>query len=291
MELDPFLVIGILDLPTGVVSNGGDPLTGDPLAERALQMQVAGAGMLDVGVPGDGPVPALSEGDELRRVIPALRSLAAQIDLPISVNTRRASVARAALDEGAAVVHDVSGFSFDPELVGVVADSAAGLLLMHLRTDSDEGPDGGFADLLMEVAVELGEATQLAVDAGIEVGRIALDPGIGFDGSPGRSLAMIREMGLLDEAGFPVVLGPAPQARAASADVPPSHDGPVAEAVVSALAWERGVRVFRVRHVEAVVEALNLVRQMVEDDPVASAVLATSGSGEDDGEPDPPVPS
>ncbi|TVR63678.1 MAG: hypothetical protein EA422_08795 [Gemmatimonadales bacterium] len=288
IPLDPFLVMGILDLPADARSNGGDPAVGGLLLERALRMQSAGAGMLDLGVPGGGAVPALSEADELRRLIPALRTLAARIDLPISVNTRRASVARAALAEGVAVIHDVSGLSFDPEMVEVVAGSDAGLLLMHLRTDSDEGSGGGFSDLLMEVAVELGEATQLAVDAGIDVGRIALDPGIGFDGSPGRSLAMIREMGLLDEAGFPVVLGPAPDTSDGAAGAGSLPDGPVAESVVSALAWERGVRLFRVRHVGAVLEALTLVRQMVEDDPVAHAVDAASASG---GDPDPPVPA
>ncbi len=289
VALDPFLVLGIVDLPAGATANGGEPFMGDRLLKKATEMAEAGAGMLDLGIPGHLPSPPVSEEEELDRVIPALRALVTHGGLPVSVNTRRSSVARVALEEGAAVIHDVSGLSFDPRLVEVVASSSAGLLLMHLTADPEGRLGGGYGDLLMEVVVELGEATQTAVDAGIDPSRIALDPGIGFGGSPGRSLASIREMGLLSEAGFPVVLGPTPEA-AATAGAPAPGESLLAEAVVSALAWERGVRIFRVRHVEAVTRALTLVRQMVEDDPVAEAVQqAAAQMALGDAEPDPPA--
>lgn len=289
VALDPFLVLGIVDLPPGATANGGEPLMGDRLLREAARMADAGAGMLDLGIPGHLPSPPVSEEEELDRVIPALRTLVTRVDLPVSVNTRRSSVALAALEEGAAVIHDVSGLSFDPRLVEVVAASSAGLLLMHLTADPEGRVGGGYGDLLMEVVVELGEATQTAVDAGIDPSRIALDPGIGFGGSPGRSLASIRELGLLSEAGFPVVLGPTPEA-ALTAGAPAPGGNLLAEAVVSALAWERGVRIFRVRQVEAVTRALTLVRQMVEDDPVAEAVQqAAAEMAPGDAEPDAPA--
>lgn len=286
ISLDPFLVLGIVNLPATSALNGSAPLVGEQLLAVARGMQEAGAGMLDLGIPGNLPTPPVSEEEELGRVIPALRTLVAHGHgpLPISVNTRRASVARMALEEGAAVIHDLSGLSFDPEMAEKVAATPAGLLLSHLTADPTEALAGGYGDLLMEVAVELGEAIQTAVDAGIDPRRVVLDPGIGFGSSPGRSLAAIREMGLLDEAGFPVVLGPEPDTYPAS--VAPD---PVAEAVVSALAWERGVRIFRVHHVAAVTKALTLVRQMVEDDPVAEAAQQAAAEVEAGGQLDFPA--
>jgi len=262
---------------------GGDPLvlgdrtlvmaiinvTPDSFAERAPSIDPAraldlaqaaaeqGADILDLGAestrPGSGMVP---EDEELRRLLPALRAVAARVRLPISVDTRKAGVARAALDEGAGLVNDVSGLMYDPALGGVVARAGAGLVLMHTRGTPDRMySEAAYGDLVAEVRRELGEAIERATRAGVSREALVLDPGIGFAKRAGHSyevLAGLRELAALER---PLLVGPSRKSflQAAAGERPAAErDWGTAAAVTAAILG--GAHVVRVHAVAEMVQ-------------------------------------
>ncbi|NJD20831.1 MAG: dihydropteroate synthase [Gemmatimonadetes bacterium] len=264
--------MGIVNLTPDSFSDGG--LHGDVEAalDHARAMVGAGARILDVGGestrPGAAAVPAREEAE---RMLPVLRRAVAELGVPVSVDTRKAAVARAALEEGAAVVNDVSGLAFDPEMGEVVAESGAGVVLMHMRgVPATMAVLATYGDVTAEVASELGEAVARARVAGIPDGAVVLDPGLGFAKTPEQSLALLAELGSLGALGFPLLVGPSRKRfLGAVLGEPPERRiaGTVAACVVAYLG---GARIFRVHDVAPVAQAL----------AVAHAILrAPSGEG------------
>ena len=260
LGLEGPVVMGILNLTPDSFSDGGE-LPDPPAAlERARAMVEAGAGILDVGGestrPGAREVPA---EEELRRIVPFLEAAAEHLSVPISVDTRKAEVARTALDAGAAVVNDVSGLAHDPDMAGVLARSGAGVVLMHMRgTPATMKGMARYDHLLDEVAAELREAVGRAEEAGVERDRIVVDPGIGFAKTAEQSLELLARLHRLADLGLPLLVGPSRKSFIASVvDVPPAERvaGTVAACV---LAYERGARLFRVHDVEPVAQALRV---------------------------------
>jgi dihydropteroate synthase len=172
-----------------------------------------GADAIDIGGestrPGASPVPLR---EELKRVLPAIRAIRSRwSDVAISIDTVKAEVARAALDEGASVVNDVSGMSLDPEMPRVCAEAGCNVVLMHSRGTvaemaSYENANYG-RDPVGEILSELEERIQIAQRAGIHPARIALDPGIGFSKKTGHSLATLVELDRIVATGYPVLVG------------------------------------------------------------------------------------
>jgi dihydropteroate synthase len=205
----PFLM-GVVNATPDSFSDGGRYLDPDAAVDRALQMEDEGADLVDVGGestrPGAAPVPA---GEELRRVVPVLERLRARgFTLPISVDTRKPEVARAALDAGADLVNDVAGLA-DPALAEVVAAAGVPVVLMHMRgTPADMRSRAVYADVVEEVARELEEALARAGRAGVARERVILDPGIGFAKTAAQSLALISRADRLRALGRPLLVGP-----------------------------------------------------------------------------------
>jgi dihydropteroate synthase len=172
-----------------------------------------GADAIDVGGestrPGAQPVPAR---EELKRVLPVIRAIRSRwSDIPISIDTVKAEVARAALADGASIVNDVSGMSLDPEMPRVCADAGCSVVLMHSRgTVSDMASyDNAVygSDTVGEIVAELEDRIHTAQRAGIHPGRIALDPGIGFSKHTAHSLAVLVELHRIVGLGYPVFVG------------------------------------------------------------------------------------
>jgi dihydropteroate synthase len=172
-----------------------------------------GADVIDVGGestrPGADSVPVR---EELKRVLPTIRAIRSRwSDVPISIDTVKAEVARAALAEGVSVVNDVSGMSLDPEMPSVCAEAGCNVVLMHSRGTVAEMASYDKAiygrDPVGEILSELEESIQTAQRAGIHPARIALDPGIGFSKKTGHSLAVLVELGRVVEKGYPVFVG------------------------------------------------------------------------------------
>jgi len=215
---DRVTILGVLNVTPDSFSDGGrftraagSPLDVAALLAEARAQLAAGADVLDVGGestrPGAQPV---TVAEELARTRPVVEALAKALHAPISIDTRRAGVAEAALDAGARIVNDVTGGAHDPELLRVAARRRALLVLGHLRGQPATMQQGiAFADVLTEVGDELAAAIARAEAAGVARERIVADPGIGFGKRTPHSLALLANVGALRERlGVPVLVGP-----------------------------------------------------------------------------------
>jgi dihydropteroate synthase len=261
LTLERPLLVGILNLTPDSFSDGGRFRDAEPALARARQLVADGAGLLDLGAestrPGAAPVPP---AEECARLLPVLRLLRAELDVPLSVDTRRAEVARAALAEGAAVVNDVSALG-DPGMAAVVCEAGAGLVLMHMRgTPASMQSLAHYHDVVAEVGDELEPALERAGAAGIAAERVVVDPGIGFAKTAEQNLELIAGVGRLQQRlGRPALLGVSRKAfiGALLDGAPPlARDDGTVGACVAALA--RGCRIFRVHQVKALHDALRV---------------------------------
>lgn len=197
------LLMGILNVTPDSFSDGGAFLDPGTAIAHAENMAADGADIIDVG--GESTRPgsiALSTSEELERVMPVFDALAKNVTTPLSVDTYKSPVARAALDAGAKIVNDVWGFQRDPEMAHVAADFSAGVVLMHNRETID-----GTIDIVADVKSFLARSLDLAFAAGIGEDRIVLDPGVGFGKTPDQSAEVITRIGEIRALGFPVLLG------------------------------------------------------------------------------------
>ena len=196
MELSRPLVMGILNFTLDSFSDGGDLPSLDAALRRAEEMIQDGAAILDGGGestrPGAGRIQV---EEECERVVPFIEAASGDFDVPISIDTRKAAVARAALDAGADIVNDVSGFAYDSDMPGVVAEHGAAVVLMHMRGDPDTMMENAhYGDLLAEIGDELRASVTIARSAGIPAESIVLDPGIGFAKDAGQSLLLLKDL-------------------------------------------------------------------------------------------------
>lgn len=252
------LVAGILNVTPDSFSDGGENATVEAALRRSEEMVREGAAIVDVGGestrPGATPVPAV---EEIRRVVPVVGALARRLPVPISVDTRKAAVARAALGAGAAIVNDVSGLAFDPGLGPAVAAAGAGLVLMHMRgTPADMQRRTRYADLAGEVRSELEAAVARARAAGIPAGSIVLDPGLGFAKTAAQCVALLGALPRLRAAGFPLMVGPSRKSFLGELLGVAPKERAVGTAAACVVAYRGGARLFRVHDVRPVVEAL-----------------------------------
>jgi dihydropteroate synthase len=258
----PFRLMGIVNVTPDSFSDGGRFLHADDAIAQGRALAGDGAAILDIGGestrPGSRPV---GETDELARVVPVIEALAA-IDWPhdrpqLSIDTRKASVARAALAAGASLVNDVSALG-DREMAGVVAESGADCCLMHMLGEpSTMQDDPRYDDVVDDVKSFLEERMRLAVREGVREERVLLDPGIGFGKRDEHNLELIRRLDEIVALGRPVVIGTSRKGflgRAAGAAA--GSDRLAATLATNVLALERGASVFRVHDVAPAREAL-----------------------------------
>lgn len=269
IPLDGPVVMGIVNLTPDSFSDGGRLPDLEAALDHARALVDAGAAVLDVGGestrPGAAPVP---EDEERARILPFVARAAAELGVPVSVDTRKSGVARAALDAGAAVVNDVSGLAFDPEMAPVVAGAGAGVVLMHMRgTPADMASRAAYADLGGEVARELGDAVARARGAGIADGAIVVDPGLGFAKTAEQSLALLGDLGPVRDLGFPVLVGPSRKSFLGAVVGLPPGERAVATAAACVVAYLGGARIFRVHDVATVAQALAVARAAAREAP------------------------
>jgi len=209
LDLTQPCMMGILNVTPDSFSDGGDFIEVAAAVERGLEMAEQGAGILDVGGESTRPgAPAVPAGAELERVIPVIEGLRRHTSTPLSIDTNKAPVARAALGAGANFVNDISGLSFDDNMAAVVATTGAGLFLMHTRGCPQQmQKNTDYQDLLSEVIHYLHGSISKACSAGIPVERLAVDPGIGFAKSVAGNLLLLQHLPALHQLGSPILLG------------------------------------------------------------------------------------
>ena len=201
-------VMGVLNVTPDSFSDGGRFFDSVAAVRRGLEMAEQGADIIDIGGestrPGSDPVPA---EEEWRRVSPVVRELAANLTIPISIDTRKPDIARKAIRAGASIVNDVTALQ-DPEMVPVVASSRVGVVLMHLRGEPKTMQDRpSYSDVVPEVREFLEERVRTAASRGIALEAIAVDPGIGFGKDLNHNLALLRHLDALALLGQPIVVG------------------------------------------------------------------------------------
>jgi dihydropteroate synthase len=253
-------VLGILNVTPDSFSDGGRHLALADAARAALAMREAGADVLDVG--GESTRPGAAQPDEreeLRRVIPVIERLVTEVGLPVSVDTRRAGVARAALAAGAEIVNDVSGLTHDPAMAALVAGSGAGVVIMHMRGTPTTMDDlATYDDVVAEVAAELAGRRDAALAAGIDPEQIVLDPGLGFAKTAEQSLTLLAHVDRIAALGHPVMVGPSRKRFLGALTGRPVEDRDRATAAACVAGRLCGASLFRVHDVALAREALDV---------------------------------
>jgi dihydropteroate synthase len=264
------VVVGILNVTPDSFSDGGDFLDPEAAAVYAATILDEGAGIIDVGGestrPGSDPV---SQEEEVRRVVPVIeRILASRPEAVISVDTYRSKTAAAALGAGARIVNDVTALRGDPCMASVVADARCPVILMHMQGEPKTMQmEPHYEDVVGEVKAFLGSKAEHAIAAGVSQENIIVDPGIGFGKNLNHNLALLRNLEVIVDLGFPVLVGASRKMFigkiTGAEDAGERVFGTVATTV---LAYEKGVTLLRVHDVRANREAL----------AVADAVLHAS---------------
>jgi dihydropteroate synthase len=254
------LVMGILNVTPDSFSDGGRYFDRETAVEHGARMAEEGADIIDVGGestrPGSDPV---SAAEERERVVPVIEALVSRASVPISVDTRKAEVARAALDVGATIVNDISAGG-DPQMFGVVRDAEAGLVLMHMQGEPktmQEAPRYG--DVVAEVEEFLHQRIEAAGFAGVAFEALCVDPGIGFGKGLEHNLRILQRLDVLASLGRPVLVGPSRKRFiGAILDLPEDQR---AEGTAGAVGWsvDHGANVVRVHDVKETVRMVRVI--------------------------------
>jgi len=260
-------VMGVVNVTDDSFSDGGRYLDPARAVDHGLALAAEGAAIVDVG--GESTRPGAVRIDaaiETARIVPVVKGLAAQ-GVRVSIDTMHAAVARAALENGASIVNDVSGGRADPAMVSVVAEAGVPWVLMHWRSVRAEQPHEvpNYRDVVAEVRGELLAGVEAAVAAGVEVNNLVIDPGLGFAKTAQHNWALLRALPDFVATGIPVLVGASRKrflgALLADADgtVRPPDGRETATSVISALAAVNGAWGVRVHDVRASVDALKVV--------------------------------
>lgn len=264
-------VMGILNVTPDSFADGGRYLEPQQAIERAILMAEEGADIIDVG--GESTRPAgtygagaqpVSEEEEIRRTARVIEGIAARTNLIISIDTTKAGVAQIALQLGASIVNDISALRFDPRMGTTIAESGAAVVLMHMKgTPLTMQIRPAYGNLVTEVFDFLDERRNAAIEAGIDPGRILIDPGLGFGKRNDHNFEILARLDEFHGLGCPLMVGPSRKKFTGTPlDLPPEARlfGTLAAVSLSAAA---GAHVVRVHDVGAAVQAVRVAEQIV----------------------------
>ena len=259
------VIMGVINVTPDSFSDGGNFVSVDAAVEHGLRMAAEGAEILDIGGestrPGAAPV---SADEELRRVIPVIERLSGQTSAALSIDTSKASVARAAVAAGAEIINDVTALRGDDHMAQVAAESGCAVVLMHMQgTPRTMQQDPQYGEVVEEVVAHLRQRIEAARSAGIAADRMAIDPGIGFGKTVEHNLQLIAGLGEFTALGHPVLLGVSRKSfLATAAQCPKVEDRDLPTAALTAIGYGSGARIFRVHAVRPNVQALRLAEAL-----------------------------
>ncbi|MFF1416658.1 dihydropteroate synthase [Streptomyces sp. NPDC058280] len=266
-EWDRCAVMGVINVTPDSFSDGGRWFDTTSAVKRGLDLVTAGADLVDVG--GESTRPGASrvdEDEELRRVVPVVRGLAAE-GVTVSVDTMRASVAEQAVAAGAVLVNDVSGGLADPAMVPTVAAARVPFVVMHWRGFSQEmNSRAVYTDVVAEVVAELRERMEAVIAGGIAPDRLVIDPGLGFAKQAEHDLKLLAHLAELRALGRPLLVAASRKRflghvlSKGDGPPPPARERDAASAAVSAIAAHQGAWAVRVHEVRATADAVRVAR-------------------------------
>jgi len=257
--------MGVLNVTPDSFSDGGRYLDHRAAVAHGLTMLAEGADLIDVGGESTRPGASyLDERTELDRVLPVIEALALAADVPISIDTRKSTVARAALAAGAGIVNDVSAGRDDPDLLGVVAEAKAPVVLMHMRgTPATMQDDPSYTDVVGEVERFLADRCDAAEAAGVPHDSLVVDPGIGFGKRDEHNYALLDELARFTRLGHPVLVGTSRKGFIGRALALPQHERVEGTAATVVWAVERGARIVRVHDVRHMVRTVRMTEALL----------------------------
>lgn len=251
LQIGSPLVMGILNVTPDSFSDGGNYLNLDLAVEHALKMEAEGADIIDIGGESTRPGASLvSEEDELARVLPVIEKLASKLSVPISIDTYKGAVAKKAMQSGAEIINDISGFVFDPSMVEVAAESNAAVILMHTRGTPDlMQKNTSYSNLVEEIIESLRQSVSTADSFGIGRDKIAVDPGIGFGKTVSGNLEILHKLKEFKSLGLPILVGASRKSFIGAVLGDERYDRLVGTAATAALAIANGASILRVHDV------------------------------------------
>ncbi len=262
--------MGVVNVTPDSFSDGGRWLAPDSAIEHGLELHGQGADIIDIG--GESTRPGArrpDEQEELRRILPVVRELAAH-GVYCSIDTMRAGVAAQAVDAGAQLVNDVSGGLADPQMARTVADLQVGMIAMHWRGHSHDMADRAvYEDVVVDVCRELGQRSRALLDAGIASADLVLDPGLGFAKTAEQNWSILRTLDAFDALGLPILIGASRKAflaRVGSREPLPPERREGATTALTVLLAQAGVWGVRVHDVQSARTALAVTERMAATD-------------------------
>lgn len=258
-------LVGILNVTPDSFSDGGRYLDADAAIAHGVRLAEEGADLIDIGGestrPGASPVAA---EQELERVLPVIRGLRRVVGIPLSIDTYKARVARAALDHGADIVNDISALRFDPGMASLVATENVPVVLMHMQGTPGTMQERPFyRDVVAEVKEFLSERIRFALAEGVRPDQIVIDPGIGFGKDLKHNLALVRGLSALGSLGRPILVGPSRKTfigKISGVDPAGRLEGSLAAAVAAVLAGASMVRMHDVREARRAIAIADALR-------------------------------
>jgi len=256
------LVMGVLNVTPDSFSDGGLFLDTDAAVDRALEIERAGADILDVGAESTRPgSTGISADEELRRILPMLEKLHGKIKIPISIDSSKSEVAEAAATAGAEILNDVTALRNDPRIAEVARRRKLPLILMHMRGEPRTMQKGPFAkDVVRDVLAGLRRSIALARGAGVPKSQIIIDPGIGFGKNYAQNLTLLSRLPELAKLGYPLLIGTSRKAfighilRTQSQQAPTNEDRLWGTAATIAASILQGAHIVRVHDVAEMVQ-------------------------------------
>lgn len=257
--------MGIINVTPDSFSDGGLFFDPDKAVEYGLKLEADGADIIDIGGestrPGSLPV---SAEDEIRRVIPVIKGLAAHVKIPISIDTYRSEVAELAVKAGASIINDISALRFDPDMVNVAREYNTTVVLMHmLGTPQDMQRNPSYSDVIHEVYDFLRERIEYTEKNGITPDKIVIDPGVGFGKRLIHNLTIIRHLDVFKSLQCPVLIGPSRKSFIGEILNVPVGDRVYGTAAVVALSINKGADIIRIHDVKAMKQVAKMTNAIL----------------------------
>jgi dihydropteroate synthase len=262
-------LMGVLNVTPDSFYDGGRRLKPEKAIDDGVEMVAAGADVIDIGGESTRPgAPSISEEEELGRILPVIRGLRRAVRAPISIDTYKSNVARAALRDGADIVNDISGLRFDPAMAAMVAEEEVPVVLMHMQgTPRTMQVEPRYGDVVREVRDFLASQISHALGKGIEPEKIIIDPGIGFGKTLEHNLSLLRNLPALASLGQPLLVGTSRKTFIGKIlNLPPDErlEGSLAAAVAAVLAGANMIRAHDVKETRRAVNIADAIRYRVE---------------------------